>query len=747
MFAWSLLAAVVLLGALAGPFFAGRVYTRDDLGAFHLPTRAFYAEQLARGEPFDWMPHLYCGFYLTGEGQAGTYHPWHWMLYRYLPLPAATGCEWLAAYPAMLAGTWFFLVRLLRRRDAAMLGSLLFTFSGFNLLHFLHPNAIAVVAHVPWLLWAIDVALVDSRRRNRSRARAAVALLTGSQLLLGYPQYVWFSLLAECAYVVFVLVDRRHAAGNDCGESVGRTERPWTGLIVAKGCGLLLGGVQLLPTVDALAHSSRQSVDATFAQSGSLHPWNLVQLVAPYTLASRVVGQNTHELGLYAGAVPLMLAVWLLVDRRRLGRLKHLTWATGGFAVGALLLAFGKYGWPYRLQQYVPLVNRFRFPCRYVVLFHLAMAVLAAVGFALLAREHQRSRLRLGNLPPQHATPRPTIPWRRFGPLWAVVGLSVVVALMGLLLQGRWWMASVPAVLAGPVLLGTAAVLVALAARGGRPALVGLVLFAAADLGVYGLSYSVYPHAARLQQFIATVSTPPGVAEGRVMASLPRTSGRQALRVGNQITLAGWHRADGYAGLQPQQQLDYRRLPALRVASVRWVRRGPTAAQIRGLQPYDDRWLQVPQPLPRVRLVSRTKASNDPARDLPRIDVDSTALTEVPLELPAAEPGTATLLSARPGRLQIRCQCTTPQLLVVSESFHSGWQAIVDHQPQKVLRVNGDFIGCLVGPGRHQVVLQFRPRSLSRGRIASCVGLGLIAVCFVGCGLRRRPRPLEDRVS
>ena len=47
--AWSLLAGLLLLAGLAGPFFAGRIYTADDLGAFHLPLRAFYADQLARG--------------------------------------------------------------------------------------------------------------------------------------------------------------------------------------------------------------------------------------------------------------------------------------------------------------------------------------------------------------------------------------------------------------------------------------------------------------------------------------------------------------------------------------------------------------------------------------------------------------------------------------------------------------------------------------------------------------------------
>ena len=67
---WSLAAGLLLLVAMAGPFLAGRVCTADDLGAFHLPLRAYYSEQLAQGESFDWMPQLFCGFYVTGEGQA-----------------------------------------------------------------------------------------------------------------------------------------------------------------------------------------------------------------------------------------------------------------------------------------------------------------------------------------------------------------------------------------------------------------------------------------------------------------------------------------------------------------------------------------------------------------------------------------------------------------------------------------------------------------------------------------------------
>ena len=396
--AWSLLAGLLLLAVLAGPFFAGRIYTADDLGAFHLPVCAFYAEQLANGGPYDWMPGLFSGFYLTGEGQGGVYHPLHQLLYRFLPLQAALGWEYLISYPLMMLGMWRLLSRRLGSGSAAMFGALLFAFSSFNLLHFVHPNAVAVVAHVPWLLWAIDVVLTDSQWRKVALGAVLVALLTGSQLLLGYPQYVWFSLLAEFSYAVFLLATRRYAARIGCNlhatcdDCVGCTTLTWPRLFIAKEIGLLIGGIQLLPTLDAWLNSARMSADGSFTAWGSLHPLNLLQLVAPYLFVGRVVGGNTHEFGLYLGAVPLLLVVWVAARRCELGRLAPLAGATFGFAALVLLLALGQYGGLYSLVNWLPLLQMFRFPCRYVVLFQLAAAVLAAIGFGLLIGQCGRAR-------------------------------------------------------------------------------------------------------------------------------------------------------------------------------------------------------------------------------------------------------------------------------------------------------------------------------------------------------------------
>jgi hypothetical protein len=333
--------------------------------------------------------------------------------------------------------------------------------------------------------------------------------------------------------------------------------------------------------------------------------------------------------------------------------------------------------------------------------------------------------------------------WRDFELVWCVVGLSLAVALLGVGLRHEPYIAPMWTVLAGPALIAAAALLLVAAARGYSSALVGLVLLAACDLGWYGMGYAVYPQSGLLKEYISSVRTPPGAPDGRVVGSSLR-AGEPGLRTGDQMTLRGWRRADGYAGLEPQRQLDYRLLPALRVAGVRWVRRDLSTGDVAGLKPYNETWAKVPDPLPRVRLVAKCKQSDDPAADITAICPDTTALCEVPLALPVSQPGRATLTAERPGRLEIDVECPAPQLLVAAESYHRGWRATIDGRPREVYRVNGDFLGCLVEPGKHRVVLDFQPDSLRRGWLTSCLGLALVSLSFLGWTGTPQPRPLED---
>jgi hypothetical protein len=713
---------MVLLALMASPVLIGRIYVFNDLGDFHLPLRAWYAERLGLQEPFLWTPKLFCGYYLAGEGQVGMFHPFHLLIYSTLPLMLAFAVETLASYPFAFVGTYYLLRRRLHQRNAALFGAMLFTFCSFNMLHFVHVNAVAVAAHIPWLLWTLDVLLTDADRRRVLAAQVGMALLIASQLLLGYPQYVWFSLLAEAGYLAFLLRERAHAAE---GESLPRAVlvRRGVRLALAGLTGLLLGGIQILPTLDVLRDSTRCGVSSEFTEWGSLHPLNLLQWVAPYLFNTRVFGRNTQELGIYLGAVPLVLVLWSLAQPKESRRLRRLYWSTFAFAALMLWLALGKYGLIYRLQRLLPGVGGFRCPCRYSLLFQFAVAVLAAVAFLLLVRRQERnekaawSELKLLALPAVISLATVISPW--LFPAWPYFSS----------LQALWF---------SPLLMGTAAVLVGFAARGARWALTAMILLTAADLGLYGLKHSVLRDAENIHVYINQANAPQNRPEGRVLMN-PEPVGERGMHYGNAMLLAGWSRADGYTGLEASRRLDYRQLAALRAAGVHWVLKNERTASLTGLTPQGD-WLLVPDPRPRIYLVSRAHASRDPARDITQIPLETTALVDVPLQLPAGSPGIATLYDDRPGRLRIWADCPSRQLLVVSERYHPGWQAELDGQPCALLRVNGDFMGCAVPPGKHRVALAFHPRSFRNGVLVTAVGLVLLSIALVELARRSAER-------
>ena len=136
--------------------FRGKVPVAWDLGCLNLPVREFYAHSLRQGDSFDWMPQLFGGFYLTGEGQHGPYHPVHWLMYRWLPLDIAFDLEVFLPVAFLACGMAVFLRRYVEPA-AIWMGVLCAAFSGKFIVHLQHPQMASVIAHLPWLLAAMTL--------------------------------------------------------------------------------------------------------------------------------------------------------------------------------------------------------------------------------------------------------------------------------------------------------------------------------------------------------------------------------------------------------------------------------------------------------------------------------------------------------------------------------------------------------------------------------------------------------------
>lgn len=659
--------SVALLLALAWPLLTGRVFVYNDLAWFHLPMRHLYQEALRAGDSVLWTPSILAGLYVHGEGQVGLFHPLHWLLYRFLSLQAAFNLELLASYVAGFGGMFWFLRRLRFSPAAALFGAMLLAFSGFNLLHHHHINMVALVAHMPWLLGAADVVIAGERSRARASAFAAIALIVASECLLGFPQGLWWNIVTLAAFATY-----------RAAESGG-----WRRLVpcaAAVTIGVVMGGIQLIPSADAAAHSVRLMLSREFALTYSLHPLNLFQLWSPYSLERGVYDRLdypwVHELGIYSGAILPVALIWVWIRRAALSARQSLIAAATGFAALNLILALGRHGGVEVLLTYLPVLESLRAPARYIVLVQFSLAILAAVMVDdLIAIADGRAALPRGWLPI----------------LWVPAALSVGTLVLfnaRVLRDGKQTFASAQAAAPGVAFVVGVTLLVFLAARRVRWALPALAIVTMADLGVWGIGF-IYREAPRTIASLTEAVTPPPIGTADSYASAP---GVGPFR-GDIVVMKGYRLTSGYVALDPATRHPLDSAIWRQLSGTRWM-----------IAPYGAR-------LPVAGSVERARLLDDEGQ---------------------ASSGAARVAVDRPGYIVVQVEAPGPRILALTERFHDGWSATIDGKPLRMVPVDGDFLGCAVDPGIQRVELRFMPRSFVQGAAASAAGvLLLVAGAFI----------------
>jgi hypothetical protein len=677
--------AIALVAPMAWPLLTGRVFWFDDLATFHLPLRHLYQQALHAGDSLLWTPSLLSGFYLHGEGQVGMYHPLHQIIYRLFSLTVAFDVELLLNYVAAFWGMYCLAQRLRFHAAPSLVAAMLFAFSSFLVLHHHHLNLVATGAHLPWLLAAADVLLKEEKRMTRAAGYAGAALVLASEILIGFPQGVWFSVLALAAFVLFRVAQ---------GVRLSRVAV----LSAALGTGALLGAVQLLPTMDVTAGSIRPLLPRAFALTYSLHPANLVQLWSPYVFAGRVYTVSdyafVHEFGLYSGALLVLGPFWVWIRRREIGSRRPLAIAAGASAALALVLALGRYGGLYQLLLSLPGFSWGRAPTRYMFLFEVALVVIAAIVVEDLQQIVHRGE---------------GVPMR---PLWFLCVPALLSVLTTILVSSRL-LHVLPTSLLSPLsvaavgtlfVVGTT-ILMLLAAQGRRGALPALVLLAAVDLGWGGIRqmYVVVPRSvASLMAGMPRPSDTPGV--DRLFISGPGTPG-------NLLLLNGFRLSSGYVALEPARYLDPASTRALQLSGSNWIWLTNT-----GLQ-------RIAGAVDRARLIPEGHADDTPGF--------------------VSSSGAARLIVDRPGDIVVETTAPESQVLALAERFHAGWQATADGDTLTIVRVHEDFLGCVVPAGSHRVAFRFRPRSFVYGVALSGVGVLLLGI---GLAVIMRSAGAEEQV-
>jgi hypothetical protein len=294
-----LLLAVAVWSAATGTLFAKKA---GDAPMYYLPGRVLSAQMFRSGALPLWNPHLFSGMSHIATVQTAPFYPLNILLYVVLPSTGAFNAS-MMLHVLLLLGFSHAYFRLLGDRDeAAWLGAVAFTFSGFLLLHLESVGIFNSATWIPPLFYCVEKWI----RTRDWRFSAAGGVCLALQLLAGWPQMVLLSAIYAGIYVLSALPEERRRLQLLGGFLV-------MGLLAAG-----LGAIEVLPTLEFKPFSNLAVLPYSHFLSNSVAPQTLVTLLFPYLMGADYV--IYHPVGFfgpaqmvvtasYMGVLPLMLGV------------------------------------------------------------------------------------------------------------------------------------------------------------------------------------------------------------------------------------------------------------------------------------------------------------------------------------------------------------------------------------------------------------------------------------------------------
>lgn len=764
-----ILALFGVFGALAlvefiGPIVRGRPFLRGDMGSFFFPQRFFFAQSVRNGDFPLWNPLLFDGTPFLAEPQNAVLYPPTWLFVLW-PGPetiwitlvlhialAGVGTAWLTRDTLGTSG-W-----------ACFCAGLVYAFSGFFCMHMGHLNQVMACAWSPWVLWAA-VRWLNGSGKN---AWVLLAILYAVQFLPGGAENSFYLTVILIGLALF-------HSGRGQAESVVLGRPSWrcrvgiaAGLIAALFLGAGLAGVQLLPTFELAGYSVRSGgLPAEISGQNSLPPWRpLVDVFVPsswgyYGPGGHRTGETPpSELANMVGLAATLLALYAAITLWKRPWIRQWT----GVALAAMVFAWGRFTPLYDILY--PLgFKYFRNPARFVFLYALAAAVLAAAGAERVFESRQ---------------PFLSSRWHR-----AASGVVGLAGLFLILFLSRWLpsdseeqegLQHLMAWDAGFDLLALAAGYAALSFRLGRcrKALATLAL----ALPLLGFTRESEfnnlndPDQAKMRAheeladrlrrglgpFRVLTHHAYDMRENRNMLyGLPDVSGYEGglLPLANYEALKRRMSPDSHLALTHGRRLldilgarfilEDDGHPSGEESSPVHARAGPCQARINvAARP---RLSFVPQgvELPEEEILARMAAGKwDPDREAFFISTTASGATESsgPGHDDAPTPDGGPLADTRLeivewGNDFTACDVSVPRpgYLVLSDAYYSGWRVTVNGAETELLRANWLFRGVALSAGRQRVEFRYRPASLHAGLALSILSLLILFLVYRLAGI------------
>jgi hypothetical protein len=357
----------------------GRFFLLLDAFTEMLPERVVAWNAIRNGTAPLWTPLILSGYPLLSMAQIGLAYPLTW---GYLFLPSYWSEQVYVLAPFLLTPifTYCYTRYIGRSSTASMLSALAYGYGGVLIIpdipNGLLPNA---TMWLPLFLIAIE----------RSRKKDLISSLfwaTGPyamSVLTGIGQGFLFVGMVGLTYALFLVVVAARV-NEDSSPPPWSSPIRWRPLLVTVGAMTLSAGIaafQNLETMRAQRRSIRATLTYEMFTDPSLTFWGVIKFVitTPFYNFQDVCTAYVPPLALILVVIPLH-SLW----HRRVSDVRVLYWI--GAAVSAWVLMMGNNTFVYRLLYYVPVLNKFREPPRYAVIWTFAIAMLAAYGLDALAK-------------------------------------------------------------------------------------------------------------------------------------------------------------------------------------------------------------------------------------------------------------------------------------------------------------------------------------------------------------------------
>ncbi|WP_428939386.1 hypothetical protein [Fontivita pretiosa] len=358
-------------------------FESTDLALQFIPWRHFGFTQLRAGNLALWNPHIFGGAPYFAGFQSALLYPPNWL---HLLVPLSVAINWIVAMHVFLAGYFTYLWCRGRgvRIGGSILGGAMFMFSGPYFLHAYagHLPHLAVMVWTPLMLLTLDKLAERGQWRWCMLGVIAVAM----QLLAGHPQYVYYTGLALVLYTFIRLAQPGHR------------RQLAMGLMAMYAGGVMLSAVQVFAGIHAAGESVRAGgTDYAFASMFSLPPQNLITFLVPGFFGWVPLDRSAPPTVPYWGAGYLWeMSLFVSVAGLALATLgairgeRRAVIALVAMIAITLILALGRHTPLYRpLFELLPGYGSFRGTTKFGYLSVLFIAMLAAMGFDSLLRQRR----------------------------------------------------------------------------------------------------------------------------------------------------------------------------------------------------------------------------------------------------------------------------------------------------------------------------------------------------------------------